>query len=226
MENYKLTSETKIRPDTDESFQADKAAVLANAPKYKDQVYAITVGSESLYRRNFTGAELASKIQDVKSAVGTDFKVGTADSWNRYDDGSADALIGSVDILLCNAFSYWQGQATNNATGSFYDDIYRAFGKIQERANSTDKIELWVGETGWPTKGDKYQNAQPGVTQAATFYKQAICGMLDWGFNVFVFEAFDEAWKPKTAGEDGTIADETSWGVMTSDRKAKYDLKC
>ncbi|KAL7621114.1 glycoside hydrolase 3 protein [Parahypoxylon ruwenzoriense] len=217
-----------IWPDTDESFKADKAAVVANAAKYKDQVYAITVGSESMYRGNFTGEELLSKIQDVKSAVGTGFKVGTADSWNKYADGTADAIItsGSADILLTNAFSYWQGQVLSNSTGSFYDDIFQAFGHIQEKAGGTDKIELWVGETGWPTDGDMYQRAQPGVHEADTFYHQAVCGMVDWGFNVFYFEAFDEEWKPHAVGEDGSIADETSWGAMTSDRKAKYSLRC
>ncbi|KAI1090037.1 glycoside hydrolase family 17 protein [Rostrohypoxylon terebratum] len=217
-----------IWPDTDESFQADKAAVVANAPKYKDQVYAITVGSESLYRGNFTGPQLLAKIQDVKSATGGAFKIGTADSWNKFADGTADAIVtsGDADILLTNAFSYWQGQVLSNATGSFYDDIFQAFGHIQEKSGSTDKIELWVGETGWPTAGDKYQNAQPGTKQASTFYSQAVCGMVDWGFNVFFFEAFDESWKPKAIGEDGSVADETSWGAMTADRTAKYSLKC
>lgn len=179
-----------------------------------------------MYRGNFTGTELKSKIQDVKSAVGKGIKVGTADSWNKYADGTADALIGTADILLCNAFSYWQGQVLSNATGSFYDDIFQAFGHIQEVAGGTDKIELWVGETGWPTGGDMYQHAQPGLKEAETFYRQAVCGMVDWGFNVFFFEAFDEQWKPKAIGEDGSVADETSWGAMTSDRKAKYNLKC
>ncbi|KAI1641450.1 glucan 1,3-beta-glucosidase [Biscogniauxia mediterranea] len=216
-----------IWPDTDESFEADKAAVVEYAPKYKDTVHAITVGSESMYRGNFTGEELLTKIKDVKSAVGSDFKVGTADSWNKYADGTADALIkGGVDILLCNAFSYWQGQLVSNATGSFYDDIYQAFGHIQEQAGGTDKVELWVGETGWPTAGDKYQNAEPGVDTAKTFFSEAVCGMVDWGFNVFFFEAFDEKWKPVAIGEDGSVADETSWGAMTTDRKPKYTLKC
>lgn len=49
---------------------------------------------------------------------------------------------------LCNAFSYWQGQTINNATGSFFDDIMQAFGHIQSVSGSTDKPELWVGETG------------------------------------------------------------------------------
>jgi glucan 1,3-beta-glucosidase len=52
-----------------------------------------------LYRGNFTGAELLAKIQTVKAAL-PQFKVGTADSWNKYQDGTADALItGGVDIL-------------------------------------------------------------------------------------------------------------------------------
>lgn len=88
------------RPDTDSSYAADKAAVVEYAPQYKDQVYAITVGSETLYRGNFTGETLLEKIQDTKSAVGSDFKVGTADSWNKFMDGTADALItGGADIL-------------------------------------------------------------------------------------------------------------------------------
>lgn len=76
-------------------------------PQYADQVYAITVGFETLYRGNFARPELLAKVQDTKKAVGGSFKVGTADSWNKYQDGTADALItGGVDILLCNAFSY------------------------------------------------------------------------------------------------------------------------
>ena len=50
--------------------------------------------------------------------------------------------------------------------------------------------------------------------------------MVTWGVNVFVFEAFDEPWKPASVGEDGKAADETHWGVMTVDRVPKYDLTC
>jgi glucan 1,3-beta-glucosidase len=88
-----------FRPDTPESYAADKAAVVEYAPQYAKQIYAITVGSETLYRGNFTGPQLLEKIQDVKKAV-PQFKVGTADSWNKYQDGTADALItAGVDIL-------------------------------------------------------------------------------------------------------------------------------
>ena len=68
------------------------------ANKYKDQVYAITVGSETLYRGNFTGDELVKKIEEVKDLV-PGVKVGTADSWNKYADGTANPVIAAADIL-------------------------------------------------------------------------------------------------------------------------------
>lgn len=87
------------RPDVEESFSKDKAALQSYATQYPEQVYAITVGSEALYRGNFTGAELLEKIQEVKSMF-PEIKVGTADSWNKYADGTADDIVrGGVDIL-------------------------------------------------------------------------------------------------------------------------------
>jgi glucan 1,3-beta-glucosidase len=221
-----LTFLVHHRADLDSTFNNDKAAIMEWAPQFPDQVYAITVGSETLYRGNFTGPQLLAKIQDVKSSL-PQYKVGTADSWNKYADGTADALItGGVDILLCNAFSYWQGQDISNATGSYFDDIMQAFGHIQSVAGSTDKIELWTGETGWPTAGTQYQNAVPGTDAAARYFSQAVCGMLDWGFNTFFFEAFDEPQKPPSIGQDGKPADETHWGAMNADRSTKYSLQC
>lgn len=215
-----------IWPDTDESFQKDKSAVLTYAPQYPDQVYAVTVGSECLYRGNFTGEQLLSKVLDIKNALGGKFKVGIADSWNKIKDGSADPVIkGGVDIILCNAFSYWQGQTIADSSSTLFDDVSQAFGHIQDVAGGVDKApELWVGEAGWPTAGQRYQNAQPGVTEASTFWSQSICGIRMWGVNIFSFEAFDEPWKPKSVGTDGTAADETHWGVFNADRSPKFAI--
>ena len=120
-----------VWPDTDESFNADKQALSTYATQYQDQVYAVTVGSETLYRGNFTGAELLEKIQDVK-AILPNTKVGTADSWNKYADGTADALIkGGVDLLMANAFSYWQGKEVGaGAEYTYFDDIQQAIAYV------------------------------------------------------------------------------------------------
>lgn len=83
----------------EESFEADKNALKKVLPEYADTVYAITVGSEALYRGSLTGPELLTKINDIKATF-PDIKVGTADSWNKYADGTADVLItGGVKLL-------------------------------------------------------------------------------------------------------------------------------
>ncbi|KAK1023378.1 glycoside hydrolase 3 protein, partial [Friedmanniomyces endolithicus] len=200
-----------IWPDTDASYAADKAAIQTYANQYADQVYAVTVGSETLYRGNFTGEQLLEKINDVKSILPSSVKIGTADSWNKYADGTADALIksGNVDILLANAFSYWQGKEVGaGATYTYFDDVQQALGHVQSLSGSMDKIEFWNGETGWPTDGGtNYGPATASTSLASEFYSQAVCGMLDWGVNVFYFEAFDEPWKPSSVGDNGNAED-------------------
>lgn len=94
-----------------------------------DHIYAVTVGSEALYRKEFTGAGLADKINEVRTLLKTlgagAIPVGTADSWNKLIEGDANDAIVASDIILANAFSYWQGQKQDNATHSFFDDIMR-----------------------------------------------------------------------------------------------------
>ncbi|KAI9779333.1 MAG: glycoside hydrolase 3 protein [Geoglossum umbratile] len=211
-----------IWADTADSFNDDKKAIVDGYLKYSDQVYAVTVGSESLYRGNFTGDQLLEKIKDVKSAL-PKVKVGTADSWNKYQDGTADPVVKGADIILANAFSYWQGQDIKNGSASFFDDIMQALGHIQSLNSG---VEFWVGETGWPTGGSSYEAASPGIQEAEQFWKEGVCGIKAWGVNVFSFEAFDEPWKPVSTGQDGKVADETHWGVWNADRTSKYDLKC
>ena len=89
------------RPDTDASYNADKSALqsaLAD-PKNAAACNAITVGSEVLYRGDLTASALLEKIQDMQSTF-PDIKIGTADSWNKFQDGTADPLVqGGVKLL-------------------------------------------------------------------------------------------------------------------------------
>lgn len=143
-----------VWPDTDESLQLDKTALQKWVPQYRDQVYAVTVGSETLYRGNFTGPELLEKINDVKAVLPEGVKIGTADSWNKYADGTADAVIkGGVNILLANGFPYWQGMPISNATQTYFYDMQQALARVQSITGSVDAIEFWNGETGWPSDG-------------------------------------------------------------------------
>ncbi|KAI9710924.1 MAG: glycoside hydrolase 3 protein [Bogoriella megaspora] len=222
-----------IWPDTTESFNADNSAVQTYANQFPDSVYAVTVGSETLYRGNFTGAELNDKIKQVKSGLPSSIKIGTADSWNKYADGTADDVISSGDatILLINAFAYWQDKTIEEATGSsnvYLDDIAQAIDRVQSHSNGAD-IEIWNGETGWPTDGgSSYGVAKASTAWAAEYYAKSFCGILAWGINAFYFEAFDEAWKPDSTGDNGEAEDEKHWGAMDASRNQKpnFNLTC
>ena len=76
------------------------------------------------------------------------------------------------------------------------------------------------------TGGEDYEAAIAGTANAKTFYKSGVCAALDWGLNVFYFEAFDETWKPKSKGDTGAKADETHWGAFTDTRNPKWSLGC
>ncbi|KAL1962708.1 hypothetical protein VTN77DRAFT_9252 [Rasamsonia byssochlamydoides] len=217
-----------VWPDTEESFNADTAALKEVVPGNEDVIDAITVGSETLYRGNFTGEQLLEKINQVK-AIFPNITIGTADSWNKYADGTADPLVtGGVTYLLGNAFAYWQGVPISNASRTYFDDIAQAMEHIQKIAGDNAKnIRFSTGETGWPTDGGtNYGPAIAGTANAETFFKQGVCGMLDWGVDVFYFEAFDEPWKPASVGNDGQAEDETHWGFYTAERQVKFNATC
>ncbi|MCJ1292854.1 glycoside hydrolase 3 protein [Xylographa carneopallida] len=235
-----------VWPDTDDAYNLDKTALQSALSDSSNAgaVYAITVGSEALYRGSLTAQALLSKINDMQSTFPS-MKIGTADSWNKFQDGTADPIIKgglklmyillwyddeiATDIVnsLANAFSYWQGQTLANSSHSYLDDLNQAYGHIQTVAGSLDIVEIWNGETGWPTDGGtNYESAMAGTQNAATFYQQGVCAALAWGFNVFYFEAFDEPSKPASVGTNGDSEDETHWGAYTADRVAKFPMSC
>ncbi len=222
-----------IWPTDSSHFEAEKQALKNDLPKLSvSTIKGITVGSEALYRKDLTASELASAIKEVKDLV-KDIKdkngksyssvpIGVVDSWNIIVDGSSAPVIEAADTVFVNAFSYWQGQTMANSTYSFVDDIMQALQVIQTKKGSTD-IDFWVGETGWPTKGTAFEASSPSTSNAARFWKEAICGIRAWGINVISFEAFDESWKPDTSGTSDV---EKYWGVFDSNRNLKYPLAC
>lgn len=222
-----------VWPTDDTHFAAEQAALQSYLPELKTSTVAgFLVGSEALYRGDLTADELADKIDTIRTLVegisdsdGSSYSgipVGTVDSWNVLVDSYNAPAIQASDFVMANAFSYWQGQTSANASYSFFDDIMQALQVIQTSKGSTD-ITFWVGETGWPTDGTNYENAYPSVDNAQQFWQEAICALRGWGVNVVVFEAFDEDWKPDTSGTSDV---EKHWGVWTSGDSLKYSLSC
>ena len=93
------------RPDTDDSYNLDKTALQSALSDSSNAgvVYAITVGSEALYRGSLTAQALLSKIQDMQSTFPS-MKIGTADSWNKFQDGTADPIIqGGIKLMYLDS---------------------------------------------------------------------------------------------------------------------------
>lgn len=222
-----------VWPTDDAHFQAEQEALKSHLPSIsKDSIRGITVGSEALYRGDLSPEDLSSKINtvkellnDIKDKNGNSYAgtpVGTADSWNLWVDGANTAAIEACDFVFANAFSYWQGQTMNNASYSYSDDIMQAIKQIQS-VKGSDDFNIWVGETGWPTEGENFESSEPSVSNAEQFWKEGICALRTWGVDTFVFEAFDEEWKPESSGQ-ATV--EKHWGILDDNGKPKYDLSC
>lgn len=218
-----------VWPTKADHFEAEKKG-LNNIKKFATSIHAITVGSEHLYRKDLTATQLAGYIRDVRAILahqGISVPVGTADTWELWTQDGNEEVLEASDIVLANAFSYWQGQPPANATNSYFDDIFQALRKV-EQVKAGHDFEFWVGESGWPTAGATYEHqAVPSVSVAAQYWKSAVCGLLSWGISTFSFEAWDEPYKTAAAYADqSSVLTEASWGVGYANRTFKYDLSC
>lgn len=233
LEQSGFTAFLGIWPTDEGHYAAEKAALWAYLPRLSvNSIRGITVGSETLYRKEMTAEELGYKINEIKALLrGIEDKdgkswscvpVGTVDSWNVIVDGGSAAVIRAADLMMVNAFSYWQGQSMGNSTYSFFDDVMQALQTIQG-IKGRNEFPFWVGETGWATAGGDFGESVPSIEKAASFWQNAVCGIRGWGINTIVFEAYDESWKPNTSGIEGV---ERHWGVLNDDGSPKYNLVC
>lgn len=185
-----------VWPDTAESYAKDKSAIAAIAPEYVDELYGVSVGSETLYREVFDGEELLQKIIEIKNVLPDRVqRIGTADTWNKIVDGTADAIVAhrDVNLILANAFAYWS--PSSNPDEIFRGQMQKVESHIERERQQglANSIEIWTGETGWPSDGGSDNGeSKAGTAAAASYYRRTICGSVMDGINVFAFEAFDE----------------------------------
>lgn len=81
-------------------YQKEKDPIVAADPEsFGDTLFGITVGSEGMYRGTYTADELTEWIGDMKKQF-PNTKIGTADSWNCWYNGSMDGIIKSgLDLV-------------------------------------------------------------------------------------------------------------------------------
>lgn len=86
-------------------------------------------------------------------------------------------------------------QRAVDAVGNFYLGVQKAF------KNINNKLNVMIGETGWPSEGESFNKSPNSVKNLKDFWT----GMGEWSsrnaVRTYMFEAIDEPYKGGTTGE-------------------------
>ncbi|KAK7748707.1 hypothetical protein SLS53_000729 [Cytospora paraplurivora] len=170
-------------------INALKAALDTHGSDLADRVIGISIGSEDLYRNSVEGVsssagpgvnpdDLVAFIKDFKSAFADtllkDVAIGHVDTSDAWANGSNSAVIDAVDWLGIDEYPYYEtghGNKIGNAA-SLFETAYSAVEKV------AGSKKIWVTETGWPYKGDTWDEAVASVANAKTYWDDIGCSKL------------------------------------------------
>ncbi|ROW16571.1 hypothetical protein VPNG_01469 [Cytospora leucostoma] len=170
-------------------INALKAALDTHGSDLADRVIGISIGSEDLYRNSIQGVsssagpgvnpdDLVAFIKDFKSAFADtllkDVAIGHVDTSDAWANGTNSAVIDAVDWLGIDEYPYYEtghGNKIENAA-SLFETAYSAVEKV------AGSKKIWVTETGWPYKGDTWDEAVASVANAKTYWDDIGCSKL------------------------------------------------
>jgi GPH family glycoside/pentoside/hexuronide:cation symporter len=168
----------------------------------------VVVGNEVLLRRDVPVAELVSRIESVKRAIGGKIPVTTAEPLDQWL--ASPQLRAAVDVILLQDYPYWAGVHIDKAVASLAEHF-------DSLAALEPGKEVWLGETGWGSCGQTIGAAVPSPENAAAYLKAFATWARVRGVRYFLFEAVDEAWKAK--GPEGALGG--CWGLAGADYRLK-----
>lgn len=173
----------------DNELSALKKAISKYGKPFTDLVIGMSIGSEDLYRNSETGAKneagigadpdvLLKFINDYKKSVaGTalaSVPVGHVDTWDVYVNGTNKKVIDALDWVGVDEYPYYESGKGNNIknSGQLFD---RAFDAVKAAVGSKP---VWVTETGWPSSGPTWDEAEASVENAKYYWNEIGCRKL------------------------------------------------
>lgn len=202
-----------------------------------DHISGITVGNEFMLNYltengandpngsvgDKAAAILIANIDDTRSMLSDlkldkDIPVGTSDAGSFF----ATKVLEAIDYGLSNVHPWFANTTIDDAaawTNNFFNET-----NVEPAALLSNKPQMYIAETGWPSKSSDAGNANNGASDASVanlqkFMDNFVCEANDAGTKYFYFELFDEKWKDeKYGGVEGW------WGLFNSDRTLK-DIK-
>ena len=188
---------------------AEIDALVAQAHRYPKTISRVLVGNEVLLRHDLEPDQLMAYLDRVRAQVHQ--PVSTAEPWHIWE--KYPELVRHVDFITVHLLPYWEGvnrnQAIDNVLGH-YETLRRMY---------PDK-HIVVGETGWPSNGDRFEYAKPSTSNEAIYLRRWFQVARALGIDYYVMEAFDQPWK-ESLGEGRTGA---YWGMFSADRTLKFPL--
>jgi exo-beta-1,3-glucanase (GH17 family) len=163
-------------------------------------VKALVVGNEVLLRQELSERDLVAYIKEVKGK--TSLPVSTAEPWYIWLEHHE--LAETVDVLLVHIYPYWDGIALENAA----EYVFAKWRSVKE--SFPGKVVV-IGETGWPTQGDRIGEAVPSEQNQKEFVSRFLMLNRTYDTEYFMFQVFDEKWKEKYEGPVGA-----HWGLYYS----------
>ncbi|MCY1347503.1 hypothetical protein D9M69_336120 [compost metagenome] len=182
-------------------------ALIKAANDYPDVVEAVIVGNETLLRKEVTGAQLASLIDEVQAKVSQ--PVTYADVWEFWL--KHPEIAPAVDFLTIHLLPYWEDDPAGiDAALAHVGEIRRVFG------HRFAPKDILIGETGWPSEGRQRETALPSRVNEAKFIRSFVAMAEQHGWRYNLIEAFDQPWKRESEGAVGGY-----WGLFDADRADK-----
>lgn len=172
-----------------------------------DNVEAVIVGSETLYRGDVSEEKLIEYIHQVRALLQKygyeNIKVTTAETRNKW----SARLISEVDLVLSHMHPYWEYMPVDVSA----DAVIKYAIDMKRSLNGKPIV---IGETGWPDEGDKLGAAIASPPNQAYFYSVLMCAAKKYQVDIIYFEGFDSWFK------GGALA-EKHWGIFTGERRLK-----
>ena len=187
--------------------QLEIDALIKAAKANPDVVTSVIVGNEALLRKEVTGAQLVTLIEQVKAGV--EQPVTYADVWEfwlQYPE-----VAPAVDFLTIHLLPYWEDQPMG------IDEALAHVGKIRQAFGEQYAPKgILIGETGWPSEGRQRETALPSRINEARFIRGFVQMAEHKGWDYNLIEAFDQPWKRASEGAVGGY-----WGLFDADRQDK-----
>ena len=164
-------------------LNALKAAVK-QFPNLDGIVVGISVGSEDLYRKSASAADIVDYISQTRgamSAAGVDWPLGHVDTANVWEDSDGQSVIDRIDWIGADVYPFYSG-GDPGSLGDFTAGL-EAVPKSKP---------VWVTETGWPTGGSFASTSSVASKgNAQTYWETVGCGHLFGRTNTWWYTFFD-----------------------------------